>query len=345
MSKRYIVVCFGVLLFVVSCTGLFYWYADADFSEGVRTASVDQNPFVTNHAESVVSVLKGPDKVQELPALPRDERVSDIEIDGAVRLDMNGNLVLDRQLRRFLDFFIGLAPGREHEPAMKLRMRAVMEAKSVPAPVQREVLEILEQYLAYREAAEKMELQSEPYSMDIVAAFEAVYRTRREYLGPEVAEGFYGVEERRLRLALDRQRVMSDDRLSDAEKSRALAQIDQKLPEHVRKSKEISRAVVSTAQQVQALRQSGASDAEIRALRLQQYGSEATARLEAVDSERRQWQKRLADYERRKQAVMQSEGLAPQDRSEALQLLRESMFEGHELRRIRALDKIAETAG
>ncbi|HBM50054.1 MAG TPA: hypothetical protein DD385_07920, partial [Marinobacter sp.] len=36
------------------------------------------------------------------PALPRDDRVSDIEVDGQVRLDMNGNLVLDRQLRRYL---------------------------------------------------------------------------------------------------------------------------------------------------------------------------------------------------------------------------------------------------
>lgn len=345
MSKRYIVVCFGVLLFIVSCTGFFYWYADAGFSEGVPTASVDQDPFVAEYVGRAVSALKEQDKAQELPALPRDERVSDVEVDGAVRLDMNRNLVLDRQLRRFLDFFIGLAPEREQEPAMKHRVQAVMEAKGVPGSVQREVLDILDQYLAYREASEEMDLQTEPGSMDIVAAFETVYQLRREYLGPDVAEGFYGAEERRLRLALDRQRVMSDERLSAAEKSRALVQIDQSLPEHVRKSKETSQAVVSTVQQVQALRQSGANEAEIRELRLRQYGAEATARLEKVDRDQRQWRERLTDYQRRKQAVMQSEGLAPQDRSEALKLLRESMFEGHELRRIRALDKIAETAG
>ncbi len=345
MSKRYIFVCFGVLLFVAAGTGLFYWYADVEFGKGARKTSVDQNPFVDGHARSAASPLKSPDQSQQLPALPRDERVDDIEIDGAVRLDMNGNLVLDRQLRRFLDFFIGLAPGRKHEPAMTLRMRAEMEANGVPTSVQQEVLDILAQYLAYREAAEEMELRSEPYSMDIFAAFEAVYHLRREYLGPDVAEGFYGLEESRLRLALERQRVMSDDRLSDSEKSTALAQLDQKLPEHVRKSKETSQAVVSTVQRVKALRQSGASEAEVRALRLQQYGPEATARLEQVDRERQQWQQRLADYQRRKQAVIQSEGLAPQDRSEALQLLRESMFEGHELRRINALDKIAETSG
>ncbi|RMJ06156.1 Lipase chaperone [Marinobacter litoralis] len=345
MSKRYIFVCFGVLLFVAAGTGLFYWYADADFSEGAGTASVDQNPFVVSHAESPVPALTSPDQTQELPALPRDERVSDIDIDGAVRVDMNGNLVLDRQLRRFLDFFIGLAPGRQYEAAMRQRMQAVMAAKGVPESVQHEVFDILDRYLAYREAAEQMEPDAGTSSADIFAAFDIVYGLRREYLGSDVAEGFYGVEERRLRLALERQRVMADDSLSDAEKSRALAQIDQNLPEHVRRSKETSEAVVSTVFRVQELREAGASEAEVRALRLERYGAEATARLEAVDRERQQWQKRLADYQQRKQAVMQSEGLAPQDRTEALRLLRESMFEGHELRRIRALDKMAETAG
>ncbi|MBJ6137712.1 lipase secretion chaperone [Marinobacter litoralis] len=345
MSKRYIVVCFGVLLFVVSCTGLFYWYADTELSETPRAASAAQNPFSARHPQNSVSPFNSSDQALALPALPRDERVADIQIDGAVRVDMNGNLVLDRHLRRFMDFFIGLAPGPEHEPAMKLRMQAVMEKNGVPSAVQAEVLGILDQYLAYREASEQIELQSVSGSEDIYAAFDAVHRMRRKYLGSDVAEGFYGAEERRLRLALDRQRVMADENLSANEKKRALAQIDQQLPEHVRKSKETSRTVVSTVQRVQQLRQSGASEVEVRALRLQRYGAEATARLEGLDMKRQQWQKRVADYQRRKQVVMQSEGLAPQDRSEALQLLRESMFEEHELRRIRALDKMAETSG
>ncbi|MFV8571103.1 lipase secretion chaperone [Marinobacter sp. SBS5] len=348
MSRRYIVVCFGVLLVIVACTGLFYGYADGESSGVARTTSVNQNSFTTSyaqHSEGAASVIAPSNLKQELPALPRDEHVADIEIDGAVRVDMNGNLVIDRQLRRFLDFFIGLAPDRQYELAMKRRMQAVMSAEGVPESVQQEVIDILDRYLAYREASEQMELHAGTPSVDIFEAFGVVYRMRREYLGSDVAEGFYGVEERRLRLALDRQRVMADDSLSEAEKSRALAQIDQNLPEHVRKTKETSMAVVSTVQRVQELRESGASETEVRALRLEQYGAEATARLEEVDRERRQWQKRLSDYRRRKQAVMQSEGLAPQDRSEALRLLRESMFEGHELRRIRALDKMAESAG
>src|SRR5690554_7413333 len=56
------------------------------------------------------------------PALPRDERVADIEVDGQVRLDMNGNLVLDRQLRRYLDFFIGLTGGASHYETLKARL-------------------------------------------------------------------------------------------------------------------------------------------------------------------------------------------------------------------------------
>ncbi|WP_323750803.1 lipase secretion chaperone [Marinobacter sp.] len=348
MSRRYIVVCLGVLLFIASCSGFFYWYADGEFSAAARTAPLRHNPFnarYVSQGDASASVFVSANPQQEYPGLPRDERVADIDIDGAVRVDMNGNLVLDRQLRRFLDFFIGLAPGRHYEPAMKLRLQAVMGEKGVPERVQHEVLDILDRYLAYREASGQMEFQVDPLSADIFAAFDAVYSLRREYLGAEVAEGFYGVEELRLRLALDRQRVMLDDTLTEFEKSRALARLDQNLPEHVLKAKETSTTVVSMDQRVRQLRESGGSEQEVRALRLEQYGAETTARLEKLDIERRQWQGRVADYQRRKSEVMQSEGLAPQDRDAALQSLRQAMFKGHELLRIRALGKMAESAG
>ena len=276
------------------------------------------------------------------PALPRDERVSDIEVDGQVRLDMNGNLVLDRQLRRYLDFFIGLTGGASHYETLKARLASELKAQDLPPEIQRQVLAILDDYLSYRKAAEAM-ASNEHHSVDDVRqALGQIHDLRREHLGPDVAEGFFGEEERRLQVMLDRQKILSDESLTASERDRALAQLDQLLPEYSRELRRRSRTVVETAMQVQQLREQGASEAEVRELRLQAYGAEATERLARLDQQRNQWQNRLGEYRQQKALIDNNEGLAPADRQAAVEALRERIFtEEHERRRIRALERTA----
>ncbi|WP_303289464.1 lipase secretion chaperone [Marinobacter sp. SS5-14b] len=349
MKRSHFVVCIGIAVLGASIFNYSQW-GMGDRSDSPLDTSVlkpaDSSPVAAHNPVSVSPGTLPSESDASLPALPRDDRVADIDVDGAVRVDMNGNLVLDRDLRRFMDFFIGLAPDRRYEEAMRQRMQAVMTNNGIPFAIQQEVLEILEHYLAYREAATAMEQHGSLDSTNIQATFDALYSLRREHLGADVAEGFYGQEEHRLRLMLDRQRILADDSMSEAERDRALAQLNQLLPDHVRETRETSETVVSMVQKVQKLRASGASEAEVRALRLQHYGAEATARLEGLDQQRQRWQARVNDYEQRKQQVLQSEGLAQKEREEALEALRQEIFqEEHERRRIRALDNTSGSSG
>ncbi|WP_372966432.1 lipase secretion chaperone [Marinobacter sp.] len=349
MKKSYLAGLVGISLFIAFASMYSFWWGGAART-GSDALSInlpsDEKPVVTVSGGGVRLGALPSESSTALPPLPRDERVADIEVDGAVRIDMNGNLVLDRDLRRFMDFFIGLAPDRRYEGALKQRMQAVMESDAIPSGIQAEVLVILDDYLAYREAAAALEQQGDPDPADIQAVFDVIYSMRREYLGPDVAEGFFGQEERRLRMTLDRQRILADDTLSESEKALALAQVDQMLPAHARQAKEVSETVVSMVQEVQRLRASGASEAEVRALRMEKYGAEATGRLELLDQKRQQWQRRVASYEQRKLQLLQAGGLAPDDRERALEALRAEIFqEEHERRRIRALDKASGSAG
>src|SRR5690554_2315273 len=155
-------------------------------------------------------------------------------------------------------------------------------------------------------------------------------------------KAFFGEEERRLQVMLDRQKILNDESLTDSERDRALAQLDQLLPEYSVELRRRSRTVVETTMQVQQLREQGASEAEVRELRLQAYGAEATERLARLDQQRNQWQNRLGEYRQQKALIDNNEGLAPADRQAAVEALRERIFtEEHERRRIRALERTA----
>lgn len=289
------------------------------------------------------SFAHSPDKPMTVPALPRDERVRDIEVDGSIRLDMNGNLILDPALRRYLDFYIGLTGDARHAEALKRRLIAEMRLRNLPAQVQQEVLEILDNYLAYLGAAEALAARQEGDVQDLQVTLDKLHDLRRRHLGPDVADGFFGDEEARLRLMLDRQRILADDSINAKERERALLQIDQLLPDYAVETRRRSETVVSTSLKVMEMRRQGVPEEEVRALRLEAYGPEATERLSRLDEQRSRWQKRVAEYQRQRERIDQSSGLAADDRQAELEALQSRMFENeHELRRIRAIERASD---
>ena len=86
---------------------------------------------------------------------------------------------------------------------------------------------------------------------------------------------------------------------------------------------------------MRALRDEGASDSEIFAVREERYGSEAAERLAALDARRADWKRRLAAYRAERDGLL-ADGAASQEA--ALDALRERHFEANEITRVRALE-------
>ena len=87
------------------------------------------------------------------------------------------------------------------------------------------------------------------------------------------------------------------------------------------------------------MREQGASDAEIRALREQTFGAQAVARFEALEQQRQDWQARYEAYRQQRQQLISS-GLSHTDQQVALARLQQQLFEDKELARVQALDRI-----
>ena len=104
----------------------------------------------------------------------------------------------------------------------------------------------------------------------------------------------------------------------------------------------LSEAVLHSdevAEAVRQLREQGAPEARVYQYREQRLGAEAAERLGELDRRREAWRERYQAYQAQRRAIEDS-GLAEEDREDAIQRLRASLFDEAEQRRVRALDRI-----
>ncbi len=253
-------------------------------------------------------------------------------VDGYLRTDHRGQLVVDIQLRHWMDFYLS-AQGEVPLDDLLQTMRS--QIAGLPEPGQSQALKIMDEYLGYLAAlgdydrdAEKRVSQS---GMDELAARVAwQQRLRREWLEPNVVEAFFHADEIMDNYTLARQQL----RAQGADEAQ-LAALDSSLPPELQHMREQSQQVLSLQQQEQQLRQQGASAAVVQQWREQQYGKEAAERLAGVDQQQQQWQQRLKDYQQYRDSLA-LQGLDNQDREMLLRTYRSRHFSDTEQKRLNA---------
>ena len=256
--------------------------------------------------------------------------------DGELAVDESGRLVVTRETRRFFDYF--LAGGGE-EGVGRARARLVAEVrKRLPVSAVPEAIGLLDRYLAYRRRARLAE-----QAPDVGARVSLLHALREQALGAEAARAFFADEEAADEAAIERARISADPSLDAAERGRRAARLEERLPEPVREARAQALAPLRLMQDEERLRASGASPAEIRALRERSFGAEAADRLEDLDRQRAAWQRRLDDYREARDAIARSDSLDAGARDRAIETLRAERFTPEERLRVVALDRIRET--
>lgn len=268
-------------------------------------------------------------------------------IDGSLKVDDNGQLVIDRGLRRLFDYFLLASAGEPLEDTLN-RLRTHI-GNRLDGKAEIEARELLEQYLEYKTRLFEIETQLLQASNDgtdpverLARHFEVLAQLRRETLPPAAVEAFFAEEETYDRYILSRYRITSNPALSDALKQAELEQLDQSMPEELRQTLQSSYVHQRLSQKTQAMRAAGADESEIRNLRVAAIGVEATERLEKLDRDRAQWESRLQQYRVERAQILEGGSLQGEDLEQALSALRERHFSGREILRVEALDRIAE---
>lgn len=279
---------------------------------------------------------------QAVASAPLPPSFAGTQVDGQFRLDAAGNLLVSMDIRRIFDYFLS-AYGEESLKASLARLQAYIR-NQLQEPAESQALALLAQYLDYKRQLVQLEKDlPQMASLDAMRQREqAVQALRASLFSPEAHQAFFGQEEAYNHFTLQRLAIRHDSSLSDQQKAEALDQLRASLPEDMQELL-VPQLQSELRQQTAALQASGASSEQIRQLRLQLVGAEATGRLESLDRQRQQWQQRLSDYRQEKAKLAANTGLSDADRHAALERLATERFDERERLRLEAAEQLALT--
>lgn len=211
-------------------------------------------------------------------------------MDGIFRLDANGNLLISEDIRRIFDYFLAAA-GEEPLRASVERLRAYIAAE-LPANAREQALVLLNQYLDYKRELVLLE-RDLPQMANLEALRQretAVQALRARIFDSETQQAFFAREEAYNQFTLQRLAILQNSQLDDAGKAAAVDQLRNSLPAEMQDTV-LPQLQNELRQQTAKLQAAGAKPEQIRQLRQQLVGAEATQRLEVLDQQRQTWKK------------------------------------------------------
>lgn len=264
------------------------------------------------------------------------------EVDGQFRLDDAGNLLISMDIRRIFDYFLS-AYGEERIQTSITRLQAYIRSQ-LDEPAEGQALALLEQYLDYKR--QLIQLEKDLPQMASLEAMrqreQAVQNLRASIFSPEAHQAFFAQEETYNQFTLQRLAIRHDQSLNEQQKAEAMDRLRATLPEDMQEML-VPQLQAELRQQTAALQAQGAAPEQIRQLRLQLVGAEATTRLEALDQRRQQWQQRLDAYRQEKARIEANSGLSEEDRQAAIASLAEERFDERERLRLDAAEQLAKS--
>ena len=283
-------------------------------------------PGQTPAAEALTPTSQDTQKKATTLALPSS--FVGTEVDGSFRVDAAGNLIISEDIRRIFDYFLA-SIGEESLDAGVSRLRNYIDSQ-LQEPARARAQALLEQYLSYKRELVLLELDlPQMTSLDAMRQRETAVQTLRARLfDSETHQAFFAREEGYNRVTLERLTIQYDSTMSAEEKGVAVDRLRASLPEELQ-------------QHTALLQAEGASAAQIRQMRQQLVGAEATTRLEALDSQRQSWQRRLDDYITAKAKIQVNEGLSSGDKRAAIEALAAERFDERERLRLDAAEQLA----
>jgi lipase chaperone LimK len=235
--------------------------------------------------------------------------------DGAIHLDVNGDVIMDKDLKRLFDYYLS-AIGELPLDQMRKYLQQLAVQKLNAEQLQ-QLLEYFDKYQNYLTKADEFS-QSIGDILSLQEKMKLLSEYRKNRLGIEMAKAFFADEQDYINF------VMTDKNNDEmAEKKIDWLQAENKATEF--QDVVIENREFSNAENI--------NSTEIDQYRLEKYGQETAERLSQLDQQRAQWKTVVDEYFKKRKQVENQQGTF------SLEQLN-SNYTPQEIRRLEALWRI-----
>lgn len=269
-------------------------------------------------------------------------------IDGSLKADSNGNLIVNLETRDFFDYFLNTVG--EVSPEKSLAEIERLARESLPPQAAEQALALLDQYLSYKESALTLGSQNldpgrqhDPrYQLEMLkSALTDLKQLRRNSFDPNTHDAFFGLEEAYGEYTLASLDIQQRTDLSPEAKATLQEWHRQQLPDVIRRTETRMMADGERYQQRQkALADASSPQDAGEQLRDMGVDPAQTAEVVAYLEEREQFEQRFEQY-RRELASLDQSGVTREDRAAMETRLLQQHFEDEQSRtwaKLRALE-------
>lgn len=349
-----------VILGFISITTIFVVWRFAASGESVASKQQGQFGELPTHSPSVVVSQKTVDPAVIRAAVTSNEKgsefpdifyatppasLTDSPAPAALQMTESGELIINKRIRKLFEHYL-TAIGEEPLENIIARIKHAMDAQLDP-DAYAEAETLLEGYLQFRNnSGEIINRYNEEAIADadklalLIEMKQAVRESRSDYLPREAIDSFFAEEDAYDEYMMGKASILKNQSLSEAEREQQLQLLELETPPSVIASDNASRQVSSLRQQESRLRDKGAGDDAINALRERELGAESAERLARLDQKRREWNNRINNYRKELRVLESAEEYPPEEKARLIEQLRAQHFNEQETIRVRALDNI-----
>lgn len=293
-NKKYVWIITSIV--IIFCVSLFLWLKPKDSIDSTASDSsntLNQNAVNASGVPSTQASLVG--RSQE-----------DTQINCQIRVDNANRLIVNEQTKDCFEYFITQI-GEKQLPQIKADFLTYIKS-SYKEPVHSQLADLWSRYIQYREELGNIPVPT--FDKEDPKYFRAIFTStidlRKKLFSTYEIEGLFGTQDVYDQYTLDRMDVLKDKKLSAKEKSDQLKDLFDKLPEDWKENLKQLNQLEDLKTLTADIKARGGSAEELRQMRTNLVGPEATQRLETLDVQRDTWKNKVTQYLDERDTIMKS---------------------------------------
>ncbi|MCU4588904.1 lipase secretion chaperone [Acinetobacter ursingii] len=334
--KVWIAIGFIVLLVI----GLVFWLKPQSANGSISSHDNSKQNTLTQ------TTLVAPSPVSNLASSRLNSpSQADTQINCQLKLDQQNSLIVNEQTKDCFEYFI-TQYGEKSIAQIDEDFRKYLQ-QNYQEPALSQILDLWSRYLKYRQ--QLGEISPPNLKQDDPAYYRAIFSNiknlRQQFFSVNEILGLFGSEDTYHEYTLNRMAILDDKNLSESEKAKRLKALFDQLPQDWQENLQQTTKLEELRHLTQAIQDRHGSASELRQMRLNLVGAEATQRLESLDQNRDVWKSRVNQYLNNRDTILNS-GMSDTAKQQAIDQLRQQTFSNpQEQLRLQTFESVHDQGG